>query len=946
MENIRILTDLPWPFDGVLVFYEEGTRVFDGWLPKLVSSLNRFSGVQAVVGVNGEFYTGYNVSYGQAVPLTISSGVSGFQFVDILACKLAAFNASQMFFGGSKASFFSDNLCASMSSKYPAGSLVADPSLKVSAAEDKLSTPHLRQASPIKLLVSTDCNDFSMVYMLFLLDLSNVDVSLRYLRDGRYCFDRMLKYFSLSLKSFQVYARNSMFHGQETVHILYRHVSHLWPSLHTNHSTVAIPLSLYQNMPYLDFQFILDSNMVLVQNEVQAKTLKTLNMNHSKILHLPPLVPSSVVSTSLGTYERVTIMMYACRSSSECDWSEWVSVLRAFVNEFSSEEDVGLLVYGEARNRLDLLSYLQDAVRKYPELSTLGSHDKRYRHIHLLGEADMQNLLSLLNSISFVATSCYKSNYLGQLALSVGTPVLPLFQTTNLDCMVPQIKALVYDEALYAIPCSVQERSVAVQRVLRRAVNSSSIVGGQKQMVRAYAHGHCGPQVMLPRYLESFATLRTRASADNSKQDQQSLSKSHTSHYPRELLSVDMCLSRSVRSQAEASRHVESSKKIVMFSTWLPTKCGIATFSHNLACSLLEKDVHIDVIRILPASATAVSAESSAPTCAHGKAVSVVGIIPQDHLPAYDAMVDFANKHYSKAILQYEFGIWGGECGSLALCVLNKLKLPTQLVIHTADDGLNDCYHVNLVHATRIATQVVVMSDRTQTNLIPYHDVSLRNVVVIPHGVPDVPFISPAQAKAALTYNWSHRIVFLTNGLIHEGKGLDLVVAAMEWASRHVPQVLYVIVGEPHPACHECIAYYERLRRLANAAHTKNNVQFINGFIEQNLLIKIIQAADAFVLPYRDLTTSNSGTLSMALASGKCIITTRFEHALSACKGRCIYIEEESVHSLLEAMLEVAKNDSLRDSLSNLAYQYARNITWDRVADRYHSYISMLTQPA
>ena len=68
---------------------------------------------------------------------------------------------------------------------------------------------------------------------------------------------------------------------------------------------------------------------------------------------------------------------------------------------------------------------------------------------------------------------------------------------------------------------------------------------------------------------------------------------------------------------------------------------------------------------------------------------------------------------------------------------------------------------------------------------------------IIPHGIPDVPFVDSSSFKAQ--FGVEGRQVLLTFGLIGPGKGIEHVIEALPEIVRRHPNVVYLVLGATHP---------------------------------------------------------------------------------------------------------------------------------------------------
>src|SRR5660398_207268 len=116
----------------------------------------------------------------------------------------------------------------------------------------------------------------------------------------------------------------------------------------------------------------------------------------------------------------------------------------------------------------------------------------------------------------------------------------------------------------------------------------------------------------------------------------------------------------------------------------------------------------------------------------------------------------------------------------------------------------------------RLSAEVVVPGHVGVDILNKAYDLRPEKVRVIPHGVPDVPFISSERPKKKLGF--SRRFVLGSFGLLHPAKGIEFVLEALPKviADNAAINVLYLIVGETHPNVvkNEGESYRARLKEL------------------------------------------------------------------------------------------------------------------------------------
>jgi len=102
--------------------------------------------------------------------------------------------------------------------------------------------------------------------------------------------------------------------------------------------------------------------------------------------------------------------------------------------------------------------------------------------------------------------------------------------------------------------------------------------------------------------------------------------------------------------------------KIACVSTFLPRKCGIATFSNNLLNAILKADIKDDFNK----SAYVIALEKYSNNFNYPEIVK--NTIRQDYQLDYIKAAKYINySHANLCIIQHEFGIFGGESGTYIL---------------------------------------------------------------------------------------------------------------------------------------------------------------------------------------------------------------------------------------------------------------------------------------
>jgi len=309
----------------------------------------------------------------------------------------------------------------------------------------------------------------------------------------------------------------------------------------------------------------------------------------------------------------------------------------------------------------------------------------------------------------------------------------------------------------------------------------------------------------------------------------------------------------------------------------------------------------------------------------------------QDDLTSYVRAADFLNFNCNDLVcLQHEYGIYGGVAGSHILSLLRKLKMPVVTTLHTVlrEPDLNQ--RSVLEEIATLSDRLVVMSEQAASMLSDVYAVPAEKIDVIPHGVPDLPFMDPNYFKDAL--GTEGKSVLLTFGLLSPNKGIENVIRALPAILAGHPEVVYVVSGATHPHLRkrEGERYRKSLLDLAQTLGVAQNLILSNRFVCAEELIQHVGAADIYITPYRDEAQVTSGTLATAMGAGKAIISTPYWHAKELLAGgRGVLVPFEDPGAIADAVLSLLNGEAERHAMRKRAYLYSRGTTWPNTARAY-----------
>jgi glycosyltransferase involved in cell wall biosynthesis/CBS domain-containing protein len=366
---------------------------------------------------------------------------------------------------------------------------------------------------------------------------------------------------------------------------------------------------------------------------------------------------------------------------------------------------------------------------------------------------------------------------------------------------------------------------------------------------------------------------------------------------------------------------------IAYISTYPPRECGIATYTNDL----------VHAINRLYVTGPPVIIAINEQGGYYNYPSSVRFQIEREENESYKEAADFVNNSDIDIVnLQHEYGLFGGNWGENILEFLKRVKKPVVSTLHTVlQEPAYDAKRV-LEGILNYSDHVTVMARIGMSILEQIYDVFSDKVQYIPHGCPNVPFISSESIKQSL--GLEDKIVLSTFGLISRGKGIEYSINALPHIVKIEPRVLYLVIGETHPEVrkHEGESYRRSLLDTVYNLGLEKNVRFVNRFLEKNELLRFLQATDIYILPYPNREQISSGTLLYALCTGKAIVSTPFLHAEEVMsEGAAMRCEFRDPESIANSVINLISFRDIHDKIERRAYQYSREMIWPNVAMRY-----------
>lgn len=391
--------------------------------------------------------------------------------------------------------------------------------------------------------------------------------------------------------------------------------------------------------------------------------------------------------------------------------------------------------------------------------------------------------------------------------------------------------------------------------------------------------------------------------------------------------------------------------RVAYISSYLPRRCGIATFTNDLLTSI-DKLHGSDCAEIIAMT-------DNGQKYAYSDRVKFE--INQFSKADYEAAAEYINKSSVDTVsLQHEFGLHTGPRSPSSSCLsswgipksggnkvedeffllsmMDKINKPIVTTFHTVLQSPDSQQMYIVRKIIKYSAMIVSMSETSRGILIDVYGCPAEKVTVICHGVPDFEFDQTAKYQKKLGIKDASPMV-LAAGLIGPGKGLEYTIDAMPAILKQSPSAKLYIVGQTHPVVlkNEGETYRNKLIDLINKNGISSSVVFVNKYLSDDDLHKYFQAADFFVTSYSSVQQSTSGMLSWGLSAGKVCVSTPYQHAKELLSdGSGILVAQESpAQPIGESIVNALKNPDYANQMRKKAYTKGHQWIWSNIAKEY-----------
>jgi glycosyltransferase involved in cell wall biosynthesis len=293
---------------------------------------------------------------------------------------------------------------------------------------------------------------------------------------------------------------------------------------------------------------------------------------------------------------------------------------------------------------------------------------------------------------------------------------------------------------------------------------------------------------------------------------------------------------------------------------------------------------------------------------------------------------------YDCALVQHEYGIYGGTDGEEVITLLRDVERPTITTLHTVPLLPTPNQKRILEDVVDLSSRAVTMTEAARRRLIDLYEVDPDKVATIAHGATVPHTLELPKSRVPMVLTW---------GLLGPGKGIEWVIDALAILNRLGVNAHYVVAGRTHPKVleHSGEAYRNMLASRAVKQGVGSMVSFDSSYRTLPSLLDLVARATCVVLPYDSDDQITSGVLVDAVAAGRPVIATRFPHAVELLSnGAGKVVPHRDVDALACEMHRIATQPEHAEEMAGAAAALAPLHNWSHIAEKYLALASSLTE--
>jgi glycosyltransferase involved in cell wall biosynthesis len=413
-------------------------------------------------------------------------------------------------------------------------------------------------------------------------------------------------------------------------------------------------------------------------------------------------------------------------------------------------------------------------------------------------------------------------------------------------------------------------------------------------------------------------------------------------------------------------------------STYPPRRCGIGTFSRDLATALEHFTAEVGNIRI------------AAIDNGNGPYRIPVELTIDQYNPAswQDTITHILTRsketnYPTVVLLQHEYGLDPDDDGQDGRGT-NYIKmakaftengLTTLVYLHTVLDE-PDAHQKKVLQDLAKYSDGLIVTTENAINILesPAYGIPHAKLKHIDHGIRMQQRTQYDRLEIKRKYGLDNCFLITTLGLLSPGKGIQYSIRAYGKFLREScteaqrSDMVYLIAGRCHPefikgdggrpyrqyeaeltsALEDSKLKWCKVKELEGTDFANHDVVFLDTFLDETTLVELYGATNVMVLPYLNMQQISSGILADTLGSGRAAITTKFKYALElvhsnkACPpgavigryARSILVDpgEPSIEQIARGLDFLVFNESKRLVMEKQAHQRGYQMRWNNSA--------------
>jgi hypothetical protein len=273
---------------------------------------------------------------------------------------------------------------------------------------------------------------------------------------------------------------------------------------------------------------------------------------------------------------------------------------------------------------------------------------------------------------------------------------------------------------------------------------------------------------------------------------------------------------------------------------------------------------------------------------------------------------------------------------------LTERGIPYLVTLHTVLSRPSPRQLATLRALCAHAARITVFTETARRMVIKAGIAANHQIAIVPHGAPVVLRTAPSadglrRGFAELLRSLAGKPTLTTFGLLSEGKGIDVAIAALAQVVGRQLDTQYVVAGATHPDVvrHTGETYRDRLHHQVDELNLTGQVHFLDDFLTEYELSALLHQTTVFVTPYRSPEQTCSGALTFALAAGRPVVSTAYQYAEDMLRygaGRVVPCGDAA--ALGTAISGLLGDPAALAAATTAAEALGARITWPAVAVR------------